>query len=35
LTDQKSIVLYLGMKEIALNAIHDDFVRTLGEDDVA
>jgi hypothetical protein len=32
--DQKPIVLYLRMKEIALDAIHDDLVRTLGKDAV-
>jgi hypothetical protein len=30
--DQKPIVLYLRMKGMALNAIHDDLVRTLGKD---
>jgi hypothetical protein len=29
--DQKSIVLYLRMKEMALDPIHDDLVRTLGK----
>jgi hypothetical protein len=33
--DQKPIVLYLRMKEMALDAIHDDLVRTLGKDAVA
>jgi hypothetical protein len=33
--DQKSIVLYLRMKGMALDAIHDDLVRTLGKDAVA
>jgi hypothetical protein len=33
--DQKPIVLYLGMKETAVDAIHDDLVRTLGKDAVA
>jgi hypothetical protein len=33
--DQKPIVLYLPMKEMALDAIHDDHVRTLGKDAVA
>jgi hypothetical protein len=33
--DQKPIVLYLRMKGMTLNAIHDDFVRTLGKDAVA
>jgi hypothetical protein len=33
--DQKPIVLYLRMKGMALNAIHDDLVRTLGKDAVA
>jgi hypothetical protein len=32
--DQKPIVLDLRMKGMALNAIHDDLVRTLGEDAV-
>jgi hypothetical protein len=32
--DQKSIVLYLRMKGMALDAIHDDLVRTLGKDAV-
>jgi hypothetical protein len=30
--DQKPIVLYLRMKGMTLDAIHDDLVRTLGED---
>jgi hypothetical protein len=33
--DQKPIVLYLRMKGMALDAIHDDLVRTLGKDAVA
>jgi hypothetical protein len=33
--DQKPIVLYLRMKGIALDAIYDDLVRTLGKDAVA
>jgi hypothetical protein len=33
--DQKPIVLYLRMKEVALDGIHDDLVRTLGKDAVA
>jgi hypothetical protein len=33
--DQKPIVLCLRMKRMALDAIHDDLVRTLGEDAVA
>jgi hypothetical protein len=33
--DQKSIVLYLRMKGMALDTIHDDLVRTLGKDAVA
>jgi hypothetical protein len=33
--DQKPIVLYLPMKGMALDAIHDDLVRTLGKDAVA
>jgi hypothetical protein len=33
--NQKPIVLYLRMKEIALDANHDDLVRTLGKDAVA
>jgi hypothetical protein len=32
--DQKPIVLYLRMKGMTLNAIHDDLVRTLGKDAV-
>jgi hypothetical protein len=32
--DQKPIVLYLPMKGMALDAIHDDLVRTLGKDAV-
>jgi hypothetical protein len=32
--DQKPIVLYLRMKGMALDAIHDDLVRTLGKDAV-
>jgi hypothetical protein len=32
--DQKPIVLYLRMKEMALDAIHDDLVRTLGKNAV-
>jgi hypothetical protein len=32
---QKPIVLYLRMKGMALDAIHDDLVRTLGNDAVA
>jgi hypothetical protein len=32
--DQKTIVLYLRMKGMALDAIHDDLVRTLGKDAV-
>jgi hypothetical protein len=35
LMDQKPIVLYLRMKEMALHAIHDDLVPTLGNDVVA
>jgi hypothetical protein len=31
----KPVVLYLRMKEMALDAIHDDLVRTLGKDAVA
>jgi hypothetical protein len=34
LINQKPIVLYLRMKVMALNAIHDDLVRTLGKDTV-
>jgi hypothetical protein len=33
--DQKPIVLYLRMKGVALDAIRDDLVRTLGTDAVA
>jgi hypothetical protein len=33
--DQKPIVFYLRMKGMALDAIHDDLVRTLGKDTVA
>jgi hypothetical protein len=33
--DQKAIVLYLRMKGMALDAIHDDLVRTIGKDVVA
>jgi hypothetical protein len=33
--DQKPIVLYLRMKGMALHAIHDNLVRTLGKDAVA
>jgi hypothetical protein len=33
--DQKPSVLYLRMKGMALDAIHDDLVRTLGNDAVA
>jgi hypothetical protein len=33
--DQRPIVLYLWMKEMVLDAIHDDLVRTLGKDAVA
>jgi hypothetical protein len=33
--DQKPIVLYLAMKEMVLDAIHDDLVRTLEKDAVA
>jgi hypothetical protein len=32
--DQKPIVLYLRRKGMALDAIHDDLVRTLGQDAV-
>jgi hypothetical protein len=32
--DQKQIVLYLRMKGMGLDAIHDDLVRTLGNDAV-
>jgi hypothetical protein len=35
LMDQKPIVLYLRMKGMALDAIPDDLVRTLGKDAVA
>jgi hypothetical protein len=35
LMGQKPIVLYLRMKGMTLDAIHDDFVRTLGKDAVA
>jgi hypothetical protein len=35
LMDQKPIILYLRMKWMALDAIHDDPVRTLGKDAVA
>jgi hypothetical protein len=33
--DQKPIVLYLPMKGMALDAIHDDLVRMHGKDAVA
>jgi hypothetical protein len=33
--DQKPIVFYLRMKGMALDAIHDDLVCTLGKDAVA
>jgi hypothetical protein len=33
--DQKAIIFYLRMKGMALDAIHDDFVCTLGKDAVA
>jgi hypothetical protein len=33
--DQKPIVLYLRMKEMALDAIPDDLIHTLGKDAVA
>jgi hypothetical protein len=33
--DQKPIVLYLRMKGMALDVIHDDLVRTLRKDAVA
>jgi hypothetical protein len=33
--DQKPVVLYLKMKGMALDDIHDDLVRTLGKDVVA
>jgi hypothetical protein len=32
--DQKTIVLYLRMKGMSLDAIHEDLVRTLGTDAV-
>jgi hypothetical protein len=32
--DQKPIFLYLWMKGMAVDAIHDDLVRTLGKDAV-
>jgi hypothetical protein len=32
--DQKPIVLYLRMKGMTLDTIHDDLVRTLGKDAV-
>jgi hypothetical protein len=32
--DQQTIVLYLRMKGMSLDAIHDDLVRTLGTDAV-
>jgi hypothetical protein len=35
LMDQKPIVLYLRMKGMTLDAIHDDLVRMLGKDAVA
>jgi hypothetical protein len=35
LLDQKPIVLYLRMKGMALDAIHEDLVHTLGKDAVA
>jgi hypothetical protein len=35
LMDQKPIVLYLRMKGMALDAVHDDLVHTLGKDAVA
>jgi hypothetical protein len=35
LMDQKPIVFYLRMKEMTLDAIHDDLVRRLGKDAVA
>jgi hypothetical protein len=35
LMDQKPILLYLRMKGMALDAIHDDLVSTLGKDAVA
>jgi hypothetical protein len=33
--NQKPIIIYLRMKGIALDAIHDDLVRALGKDAVA
>jgi hypothetical protein len=33
--DQKPIVVYLRMKGMTLDAIHEDLVRTLGKDAVA
>jgi hypothetical protein len=33
--NQKSIILYLQMEGIDLDAIHDDLVRTLGKNAVA
>jgi prophage maintenance system killer protein len=33
--DQKAIVLYLHMKGMSLDAIHEDLVRVLGENAVA
>jgi hypothetical protein len=33
--DQKPIILYLRMKGMALDTIHNDLVRTLGKDAVA
>jgi hypothetical protein len=33
--DQKAIILYLRMKGMALDAIHDDLVSTIGKDAVA
>jgi hypothetical protein len=33
--DQRPIVLYLRMKEIVLDAIHNDLARRLGKDAVA
>jgi hypothetical protein len=35
LVDQKPFVRYLPMKGMALDAIHDNLVRTLGKDAVA
>jgi hypothetical protein len=32
---QKTIVLYLHMKRMGFDAIHEDFVRTLGKEAVA